>query len=134
MKNQCIAIMKSQVTSPIFVQAPFWHLVPESRKSYYLFSNLYKLLCLNNYNLLFFTIKKSWKISASPSWKVRLLHPFLWELHSGISQMPEWSSLGISGAPIIWLRNKGFYLKKIHKKWPDLVVLKLYKNEYLYFQ
>ena len=40
--------------------------------------------------------------------KIHLLHPLLSELHSGTSQMPEWSALGVSCAPIVWVRNKGF--------------------------
>ena len=64
-------------------------------------------MCFKNYNL-FFLLLKSGKKSVHRRKKTRLLHPFLSELHSGISQIPEYNSLGVSCAPIVWFRNKGF--------------------------
>ena len=52
---------------------------------------------------------------ALDPWSCFYYYLLLRKLLSGISQMPEWSSLGISGAPIVWFRNKGFYLKKTLK-------------------
>ena len=53
-------------------------------------------------------------------------------LHSGILEMPEWSPLVVSCAPIVWFLKMVPNSRKIHKEWLNLVVLNSRKNGYLY--